>query len=51
MKEGRRKEVLTGLFCILPEEYHEDNGWFIMIELATLFDRVLKQYYQIIPLY
>ena len=41
-KERRRKKVLTGLFCILPEECHEYNGWFIMTELATLFDRVIN---------
>lgn len=46
-EEGRKEERSL----IFPEEYHEDNGWFITIELATLFDRVLKRYYQIIPLY
>lgn len=31
-REEGRKEGLIGVFCILPEEYLEDNGQFILIE-------------------
>ena len=50
-KGTKEQRSLNWAVLYFAEEYHEDNGWSIMIELATLFDRALKQYYQIIPLY